>query len=173
MKIVIEPDEMAVNPRDEFDNLGTFGMAHRRHSFAEADSPSTPDDIERAAVEAVKGGGVALPVFLYDHSGLSVSTSPYSCPWDSGRIGTIWATREDILRTFGKRRMSPTLRQKAIDTLRQEITALDCYLRGEIYAALLVDDTGTVIDSFCGIYGRDDAEQAGRELMRGIADGGN
>ena len=45
---------------------------------------------------------VILPLFLYDHSGLSMSTGSFMgravhAEWDSGQVGYIYANREDIL----------------------------------------------------------------------------
>lgn len=38
-------------------------------------------------------GWDAFPVYAYDHGGIEFSLSPYSCPWDSGRIGSILVKR--------------------------------------------------------------------------------
>ena len=38
---------------------------------------------------------VYLPVYLYDHSGLVLQTTPFSCPWDSGHVGIIYTTLEE------------------------------------------------------------------------------
>lgn len=34
--------------------------------------------------------GVILPVYMHDHSGITFSTSPFSCSWDSGQVGVIY-----------------------------------------------------------------------------------
>jgi hypothetical protein len=33
-------------------------------------------------------------LYLYDHSGITISTSPFSCGWDSGQVGFIYLTRQ-------------------------------------------------------------------------------
>ena len=37
---------------------------------------------------------VALPLYLYDHSGITMNTSGFSCPWDSGQVGWIYCTKK-------------------------------------------------------------------------------
>jgi hypothetical protein len=32
---------------------------------------------------------VVLPVYIYDHSGITLNTTGFSCPWDSGQVGWI------------------------------------------------------------------------------------
>ena len=32
-------------------------------------------------------GFVFLPLYLFDHSGITMNTSGFSCPWDSGQVG--------------------------------------------------------------------------------------
>lgn len=56
-----------------------------------------------------------LPLYLYDHSGLTMNTTGFSCSWDSGQVGWIW---------------SMTLNE---DELRKEVKWYDLYLRGEVY----------------------------------------
>ena len=41
-------------------------------------------------------GFVFLPLYLFDHSGITMNTSGFSCPWDSGQVGWIFCT-PDIL----------------------------------------------------------------------------
>lgn len=35
-------------------------------------------------------GMVILPLYLYDHSGITMNTCGFSCPWDSGQVGWIY-----------------------------------------------------------------------------------
>ena len=40
-------------------------------------------------------GMVILPLYLYDHSGITMNTCGFSCPWDSGQVGWIYASAMD------------------------------------------------------------------------------
>ena len=37
-----------------------------------------------------------LPLYLYDHSGITISTGKFSCPWDSGQVGWIYVSKEKV-----------------------------------------------------------------------------
>lgn len=53
---------------------------------------------DRSLLELVKKYVVILPVYLYDHSYLSISTTKFSCQWDSGQVGWIYATKEKFIK---------------------------------------------------------------------------
>jgi len=36
-----------------------------------------------------------LPLYLMDHSGITMSVGPFGCPWDSRQVGWIYATPAD------------------------------------------------------------------------------
>ncbi len=44
---------------------------------------------------------IILPLFLYDHSGITMSTGPFSCPWDSGQVGWIYASKKTFIDETG------------------------------------------------------------------------
>jgi len=89
--IRIEPDDSAESPRTSCDNLGHMVCWHRRYSLGDKHEFKEPADFR----EFLNGqeGVIYLPRFLYDHSGITMSTGPFSCPWDSGQVGFIYATR--------------------------------------------------------------------------------
>lgn len=53
-----------------------------------------------------KGEYIGLPVYAYIHSGEQISTSPFTCPFDSGRSGWIYCTVSAALR-FGRDQPDP------------------------------------------------------------------
>ena len=48
------------------------------------------------------GKFVILPLYLYDHSGITMNTTGFSCPWDSGQVGWIYADADCIKKEYGK-----------------------------------------------------------------------
>lgn len=77
---------------------------------------------------------IILPLYLYDHSGLTMNTSGFICPWDSGQIGYIWTTIERVKAIRGgKRRTKSQWVQLARINLESEVKLYDQYLRGEVY----------------------------------------
>lgn len=69
---------------------------------------------------------VLLPVYLYDHSGLTISTHPFSCPWDSGQVGFIYVTKQQAAQQQIKF-------EDCDKILQQEVAELDSFLRGDVY----------------------------------------
>jgi len=51
-------------------------------------------------VEAL-GKYVILPLYLYDHGGITMSTGAFSCPWDSGQVGWIYAPKKTFIDETG------------------------------------------------------------------------
>ena len=41
-----------------------------------------------------------LPVYAYDHSGIALSCTPFSCRWDSGQVGYIVVTRDQLRKSW-------------------------------------------------------------------------
>lgn len=84
-------------------------------------------------IDTAADGAVVLPLYLYDHSGITMNTSGFSCPWDSGQVGYIYATRQVILDEFGKKRLTKKLKEDAERILRDEVAAYDNFLTGNIH----------------------------------------
>jgi len=128
---------------------------------------------------------VMLPLYLYDHGGLSMSTGGFSCPWDSGQVGYIYATRKDVLNEFGGKKLTKELRVKAERILRGEVKTYSQWLEGDVYGYVIyeIDEPcdcdpepwnssctctrhAEVVDSCWGYYGSDEALREGRSVLK-------
>ena len=69
-----------------------------------------------------RGDLIGLPVYAYVHSGETISTEPFSCPWDSGRSGWVYCTTEAALR-FAQGQTDPL--EFARDQLRADVKYYD------------------------------------------------
>lgn len=98
---------------------------------------------------------VSLPLFLMDHSGLSISTGAFGCTWDSGRVGVALAKTADF----------PSV-EAARAAIRNEVETYDGYLRGEAYRWELWD---TRDDSEDSCSGYDTIESARVDLLATMA----
>lgn len=82
---------------------------------------------------------VWLPLWLYDHSGLSISCGerryPYNDQWDSGCLGWIFLSKATILRELGA--AEDTWRERGFAIMRGEVETYDQYLRGDVYGYTL------------------------------------
>jgi hypothetical protein len=99
-------------------------------------------------------GDVRLPLYLYDHSGLSISTTPFSCPWDSGRLGNVYMKHEDFEKYYldESKGMDDSV-EFAKSVLRLAVKEYDYYLRGECYQYTILSENGTVMGSCGGFIG--------------------
>ena len=119
-KVVIRQEDEAESPR-EWENEGTMLCWHDRYRLG--DEQLEPPE----GVEDVPDDVVRLPLYLYDHGGLTMSTSPFSCDWDSGQVGWIYAKLED------PKDASARARARVTKNLIGEVEVYDMYLRGEVY----------------------------------------
>jgi hypothetical protein len=129
-ELKIERDEDPMNPRTEWDNLGTMVCFHNRYDLGDKTDYRTEDynswDELKQGILENEGEVVILPLYLYDHSGITISTSSFDCRWDSGQIGFIFVSKH----TIKKEGIDET---KVIEYLKGEVETYDKYLTGENY----------------------------------------
>lgn len=107
---------------------------------------------ERIAAEVEKVA-LILPLYLYDHSGLTMRTSGFHCPWDSGQVGFIYTTLAKVREEYSLKRLSPKARKNALTILEGEVETFDQYLRGDVWGYIVEDDNGDHLESCWGFYG--------------------
>lgn len=78
-----------------------------------------------------------LPLYLYDHSGITMNTSGFSCPWDSGQVGWIYADAERVINEYGE--LTPETIKKALEVMQAEVKTYDYYITGESYGFQLFE----------------------------------
>lgn len=157
-------DDNPINPRLEWDNLGRMVCFHNRHDLGDEQSEYRKGDFDswdelHDMILADNPGAEILPLRIYDHGGVSISTSdsyPYNCGWDSSMVGFIYISREDMVKEFGKQLCTKFVREKARRCLTQEVATYDECLRGEVYGWIVTDNDGEVIDSCWGYVGDED-----------------
>jgi hypothetical protein len=167
LHLEIVNDPYPENPRD-WDNLGTMVCSHRRYTLGDEQLNYTDytdwTDAKKGLMAKYKTD-IFLPLYLYDHSGITMSTRPFTCKWDSGQVGFIYATKEAIRDAFGVKRISKQTLAKAITMLINEINEYNMYLSGEVYGAIILDDNNEQIDSCYGLLSREYAESVGEEML--------
>jgi hypothetical protein len=135
LKIFI--DESPENPRTAWDNLGTMVCFHKRydlgdnHNYSSSDYDSW-DEMEKAIIKQ-EDVAVILPLYLYDHSGITMNTTGFSCGWDSGQVGFIFVSRETLRNEYGVKRISNKIIEKATKLLLGEVETYDQYICGDVY----------------------------------------
>lgn len=152
-RVRIYHDETPESPR-EWDNLGTMVCWHRRYNLGDVQLKDEYNGDIQLLRETLEGKDVALylPLFLYDHSGITMSTGSFGDPWDSGQVGYIYVTRETMRKEYGKRITAKRL-ERAELVLRGEVETYDQFLTGQVYGYEVKGPDGELADSCWGFYG--------------------
>ena len=91
---------------------------------------------------------IYLPLYLFDHSGLSMSTGDFGDPWDSGQVGYIYASYEDaksLIRDGACYKSKKgdyvkvterNWKEALCSTMNDEVETYDLYLQGRVYGIL-------------------------------------
>ena len=174
-KLEVYVDDWAESPR-EWDNIGTMVCYHRNYVLGDEQAENLENydswnEWFEAEIVEYNGGWdniVYLPLYLLDHSGITMNTYGFNDPWDSGQVGFIFATKDKFRKEtmyseeelFGQGKLAEGL-------LRQEVDIYDDYLRGNVYGfsiekVKICECCGNAeyeyIDSCGGFYG--DLEEA-------------
>jgi hypothetical protein len=141
--IKINQDDSGESPRN-WDNLGKMVCFHGKYDLGDKHNFIDPEAFEKFSSKN-KSKLIILPLYLYDHSGLSIATAPFHCPWDSGQIGYIYAKR-------GSENLSE---EQIKQILINEVKTYGQYLTGEVFAfEVLKNDE--FVNAVCGYYGKED-----------------
>lgn len=136
IKIEVRWDECPSNPR-EWDNVGKMVCFHGRYHLGDKHEYRHDDyngwqDMKKAIVKEEDVVAI-FPLYLYDHSGITISTSPFGCRWDSGQVGWIYATRKDVRKAYGVKKVTKQVVEKVEQCLQDEVKTYDAYISGEVY----------------------------------------
>lgn len=155
--IEIYQDTDPMNPRDD-DNLGTMACVHNRYRLGDYRNNSMcvqelNDYVKRKDV-------IFLPLYLYDHSGITMNTTGFSCPWDSGQVGYIYVTYEKIREYLNCKHITKKKIGQVEKILKNEVEVYNDYIMGNVYG-YVVKRNGGEIDSCWGFIGDWDGKEYG------------
>lgn len=157
----IEEDECPEDPRNWY-NLCTMICWHRSYRLGDKHSFDNPDEFMQHLYLDVTGKHwcddhesddwqdvykelqktdlvLIKQINLYDHSGITVSTSsgyPYNDRWDSCCVGFIYVTKKTIFKECGNI-TEENWKERADQYLEGEMKTYDQYLRGDVYGFFL------------------------------------
>lgn len=141
-RIAVIFDMDAENPRKEWGHPGKMEL--RSHGITEiSDQYVIPrgtfgyqHDLDRFLIV---NPGVMFPIYMYSHSGDTISTTPFGDRFDSELAGFIFLDRETILEECvpinGKKltRLTKEALELAVGLLELEVKEYNQYLIGDIY----------------------------------------
>jgi len=142
--LILDDNDQTNNPRENCDELGTMACFHRRYDLGDKNHGINSDDysgwavMEKALIKA--GAYVVLPLYLFDHSGITMSVDPErfracdSAGWDWGQVGFIFVNKDKVRKEYGK--LGKKTRERVTSVLLAEVETYDMYLRGEVYCCV-------------------------------------
>ena len=166
-KILIKQDSDPMNPREEFDNLGTMICFHSsyilgdKHSYKSSDYKGW-EDLKRHIIAEV-GPIETLPLYLLDHSGLTINTSGFKGVdpqgWDWGCVGFIYVSHAQAKKEYNWKQITKARIKFLQERLQAEVETYDDLLTGNVYGYVIETPDGEEADSCWGYYG--DPEKSG------------
>ncbi len=156
--VYIVPDPDPYSPLEN-DNLGTMVCFHRRYELGHPHNYRSEDyagwNEVREAIIQDNDVAVILPLFLFDHSGITISTSAEqfracdSAGWDWGCVGFIYVSKARVLENFMVKRITKQVLKRATEVLVAEVKEYASYLEGEAYGFIITAKDGETCEE-CG-----------------------
>lgn len=169
----IETDEYPDSPR-EWDNVTTMVCFHNRYNLGDKhDYKSDNFNGWLELKEQIESDNEVLaiqPLYLYDHSGITISTSPFSCQWDSGQVGWVFVTRKQLKLLCGDQDIRA---ERLNDIIDGEVETYDKYIRGEVYRYEVIEteecnlgcEHENVVASCGGFFDEEDCKSQAEDEM--------
>lgn len=169
--LIVDQDDFPQDPR-ELGDIGTMLCWHREYRLGDEHDYASPRDFLEEMVEPYiaedteledmsdneilsilrENDFIILPIFLLDHSGLSISVFDFGDRWDSGQVGWIYVSPERIKKEYGA--VNKITKELVLKELKAEIEIYDNFLRGNVWDFTLYDtNIGEMIDSIGGFIG--------------------
>ena len=139
-----------------------FAKAHGWTSDEHATPDEIADELDIGAVtewvskEHNPKTSIVREVFCYIHGNISISLAPYSCPWDSGRLGITFMTPADIRKSYLCKQITAKVLQDATGCLLAEFKEYAAYVAGDYCELTVYGDPqydGNAVNF--NFYGRD------------------
>jgi hypothetical protein len=175
-ELVIEQDNDPMNPRTDWDNittmicLGKYSYLGDKHDYKSSDFDSWEGLKEQ--IESDNKVLLIKPLYVYDHSGITISTSPFSCQWDTSRVGWVFITEKQLNLMCGKefKRDEETLNC----ITNSEVKNYDEFLTGNVYQYTIYEietcDKGhqhkSVVESCGSYYDEGDCKDEGLSVLQ-------
>ena len=99
---------------------------HKRYNLGDKHGLSVEEARELCNSDKI----INLPVYMYEHSGITISTKPFSCRFDSCQIGFIYVDKNEVREHFKVKKISKKILKKVTDMLENDVKEYDEYLQG-------------------------------------------
>lgn len=160
-RLKIFQDDASESPR-EWDNLSTMLCWHGRYNLGDTNAyanisealydllfnskhkfnasmlmqhqgDETNRDRDMRIMDLLKDEYCIKYLYLYDHSGISISTSDFKDRWDSGIVGIVYINKQDLLKV---NTAADDLNWQVIasNVIEQEVKVYNQYIQGFVYS---------------------------------------
>ena len=174
-ELVVEHDNEPMNPRTDWDNITTIISFHKRydigdkHEYKSSDFDSWDEMKEQILLDYKVL--IIKPLYVYDHGGLTISTSPFNCNWDTSRVGWVIIDEKQLNKMCGKDFERGEEKLNLI--LEGEVKTYDEYLTGQVYQYTIYEintcDLGhqhkSVVESCGSYYNEGDCRDEGLSVL--------
>ena len=164
LKAEIVHDDSAESPRTFAEPLWNLVSNYRRISLDEGELTLEELMENRKRLER---DYLIVPVYMYIHSGIALSLAPFSCPWDSGLGFVAYVSKADLRKEYNVKRLTPAVKQRAMDCLGSEVEEYGAYLNGNTFGVVVTDmESGEETDDTCwGFYGSESATDYANQVL--------
>jgi hypothetical protein len=175
-ELEIELDNEPMNPRTEWDNITTMICFHRNYNLGDKHNYKSDNFngwIElKEQIESDYKVLMIKPLYMYDHSGITIKTSPFGCQWDSGQIGWVFIDEKQLQMLTGD---SSGHNETNLDEIIEgEVDTYDKYITGEVYRYVVYEtetcslgcEHKVLIESCGGYYGEEICREEGESMLQ-------
>jgi hypothetical protein len=147
--IKVEQDSHAESPRWDGDMRTKMVCFHNRYDLGDTHKFKT---IKGVVQHIIRTKAINLPLYLYDHGGITMNTTGFNCQFDAMLVGYIYMPKKEILKEFKVKEITEKIRKEVKGILLSEVETYDCFLRNEVYG-YIIEKNGAELDSCWGYYG--------------------
>lgn len=173
-ELKVVQDESPESPRD-WDNVTTIVCFHKRYDLGDKQDYKSSDfnywDELKEQIETDHKVLMIKPLYMYDHSGITISTSPFGCQWDSGQIGWIFIEEKQWISMMGED--MDRSEERLLRIIDSEVETYDKYLQGEVYQYKIYEveecnlghQHRTLVECCGGYFDEEDCRSEGESYM--------
>jgi len=171
--VEIDVDEDAQSPREDCDNPDVMVCFHKRMQLGDKTDYKSSDyqGWDELEDQICKDNDILdiLPIYMYDHSGITIATTPFSCKLDSGQIGFIYITKDKARECCMVKKIAKKTKDWARECLQSSVRVYSQFLEGDVYGYIIKDkETDEVLDSCWGFFGIDEVRKEAKEVAENI-----
>lgn len=169
-QIKVEQDDCNESSRD-WDNLGIMVCFHNRYNLGDKHELKSSDfngwkELEEY-IQKTYDAAVILPLYLYDHSGISMKVGSFQgllaqghAEFDSGQVGFIYVSKEKVRKEYNWKKITQERAEKLAEYLTNEVEIYNQEISGDVWVYVITkEDDPEVHEVLGGIYGFNYAEE--------------